>query len=183
MAVTETKDTGITLEFDAAPEAPQAPTAACGSTNVSAEDMTKEAQLTPEEQKQVDAFAEKIDITNISAVMNYGVGTQKKLADFSQKTIDNVKTNDVGEVGTMLSDLVTQLKDFDIDENEKGIKAFFKRQSNKLTALQAKYSTVEKNVSTIVNELEKHQVTLMKDINVLDRMYDLNLNYFKELTM
>ena len=183
MAVTETKDTGITLEFDAAPEAPQAPTAACGSTNVSAEDMTKEAQLTPEEQKQVDAFAEKIDITNISAVMNYGVGTQKKLADFSQKTIDNVKTNDVGEVGTMLSDLVTQLKDFDIDDNEKGIKAFFKRQSNKLMALQAKYSTVEKNVSTIVNELEKHQVTLMKDINVLDRMYDLNLNYFKELTM
>ena len=115
--------------------------------------------------------------------MNYGEGTQKKLADFSQKTIDNVKTNDVGEVGTMLSDLVTQLKDFDIDDNEKGIKAFFKRQSNKLTALQAKYSTVEKNVSTIVNELEKHQVTLMKDINVLDRMYDLNLNYFKELTM
>lgn len=181
--MTETKDkAGITLEFDAAeaPEAPQTPSVADIAVT---EDMKKEAELTPEEQKQVDAFVDKIDITNTSAVMNYGVGTQKKLADFSQKTIDNVRTNDVGEVGTMLSDLVTQLKDFDIDENEKGIKALFKKQANKVTALKAKYSTVEKNVSTIVKELEKHQVTLMKDIDVLDRMYDLNLNYFKELTM
>lgn len=181
MTETENK-AGITLEFDAAeaPEAPQTPSVADIAVT---EDMKKEAELTPEEQKQVDAFVDKIDITNTSAVMNYGVGTQKKLADFSQKTIDNVRTNDVGEVGTMLSDLVTQLKDFDIDENEKGIKALFKKQANKVTALKAKYSTVEKNVSTIVKELEKHQVTLMKDIDVLDRMYDLNLNYFKELTM
>lgn len=181
MTETENK-AGITLEFDAAeaPEAPQTPSVADIAVT---EDMKKEAELTPEEQKQVDAFVDKIDITNTSAVMNYGVGTQKKLADFSQKTIDNVRTNDVGEVGTMLSDLVTQLKDFDIDENEKGLKALFKKQANKVTALKAKYSTVEKNVSTIVKELEKHQVTLMKDIDVLDRMYDLNLNYFKELTM
>ncbi|MDD6381485.1 toxic anion resistance protein [Blautia massiliensis (ex Durand et al. 2017)] len=181
MTETENK-AGITLEFDAA-EAPVAPQTPSVTDSAVTEDMKKEAELTPEEQKQVDAFVDKIDITNTSAVMNYGVGTQKKLADFSQKTIDNVRTNDVGEVGTMLSDLVTQLKDFDIDENEKGIKALFKKQANKVTALKAKYSTVEKNVSTIVKELEKHQVTLMKDIDVLDRMYDLNLNYFKELTM
>ncbi|MDY6353085.1 toxic anion resistance protein [Candidatus Weimeria sp. HCP3S3_B5] len=182
--MTETKEeTGFTLEFEAAPEAPDV-TAGKGAEAVNVtEDMTKEAALTTEEEKQVDAFVEKIDITNTSAVMNYGVGTQKKLADFSQKTIDNVRSNDVGEVGTMLSDLVTQLKDFDVDDNEKGIRAFFKKQANKVTALKAKYATVEKNVSTIVKELEKHQVTLLKDIDVLDRMYDLNLNYFKELTM
>jgi len=115
--------------------------------------------------------------------MNYGVGTQKKLADFSEKAIDNVKTKDMGEVGDMITDLVTQLKNFDVEEEEKGLKALFKKSANKIESLKAKYSKVETNVQTISNELEKHQVTLMKDVELLDRMYDLNLNYFKELTM
>lgn len=180
MAETKT-DTGISLEFDAAPEAPEMPSSP-DEKQLEA-DVEKEAQLSPEEQAQVDAFVEKIDINNSSAVLNYGVGTQKKLADFSQKAIDNVKTSDVGEAGELLSNLVTELKDFDIDDNEKGLKAIFKKSANKVTALKAKYSTVEANVSVVTKELEKHQVTLLKDIDVLDRMYDLNLNYFKELSM
>ena len=142
-----------------------------------------EASLTPEERKQVDAFAEQIDVTNTAAILNYGVGTQKKLADFSQKTIDNVRTSDVGEVGEMLTGLVTQLKSFDIEENEKGLRALFRKQVNKAEALKAKYSKVETNVTAVQTELEKHQVQLLKDVDVLDRMYDLNLGYFKELTM
>ncbi|MDD6551649.1 MAG: toxic anion resistance protein [Lachnospiraceae bacterium] len=182
MAETKT-DTGITLEFDAAPE-PEAPKAPAVEDEKQLEaDVVEAAKLTQEEQAQVDAFVEKIDITNSAAVMNYGVATQKKLADFSQKTIDNVRTSDMGDVGEMLTGLVTELKNFDVDENEKGLKALFKKSANKVNALKAKYSSIETNVTTITRELEKHQVTLLKDIDVLDKMYDLNLNYFKELTM
>ena len=142
-----------------------------------------EAQLSAEELKQVEEFSKQIDISNSSGIMNYGVGTQKKLADFSEKALDNVKTKDMGEVGGMITDLVTQLKDFEIAEDEKGLKALFKRSANKFEAIKAKYSKVETNVQTISNELEKHQVTLMKDVEILDRMYELNLNYFKEISM
>ena len=182
MAETKT-DTGITLEFDAAPapEAPKAPTVE-DEKQLEA-DVEEAAKLTPEEQAQVDAFVEKIDITNSAAVMNYGVATQKKLADFSQKTIDNVRTSDMGDVGEMLTGLVTELKNFDVDENEKGLKALFKKSANKVNALKAKYSSIETNVTAVTRELEKHQVTLLKDIDVLDKMYDLNLSYFKELSM
>jgi uncharacterized protein YaaN involved in tellurite resistance len=131
----------------------------------------------------VDEFVKQIDITNSQAVMNYGVGTQKKLADFSQKAIDNVRTKDMGEVGNMLSGLVTELKDFDVDEEEKGFMSFFKKSANRVNAIKAKYSTVETNVNEITSRLEQHQVTLMKDVALLDQMYALNLNYFKELTM
>ena len=117
------------------------------------------------------------------AVMNYGVGTQKKLADFSQKAIDNVRTKDMGEVGNMLSGLVTELKDFDVDEEEKGFMSFFKKSANRVNAIKAKYSTVETNVNEITSRLEQHQVTLMKDIALMDQMYELNLNYYKELNM
>ena len=185
---------GVDLEFDAAPAAPsltfgaeeQAQTAAAQAPEEEKKDngnIAMEAQLSAEELKQVDEFSKQIDISNSTGIMNYGVGTQKKLADFSEKAIDNVKTKDMGEVGDMITDLVTQLKNFDVEEEEKGLKALFKKSANKIESLKAKYSKIETNVQTISNELEKHQVTLMKDVELLDRMYDLNLNYFKELTM
>jgi uncharacterized protein YaaN involved in tellurite resistance len=115
--------------------------------------------------------------------MTYGVGTQKKMADFSEKTLESVKTKDMGEVGDMISGLVTQLKNFDVDEEEKGFKGFFKKKGNQIQELRTKYTNVEKNVNAIADELEKHQVILLKDVELLDRMYDLNLNYYKELSM
>lgn len=139
--------------------------------------------LTPEEQKQVDDFVGKIDISNASAIMNYGTGTQKNLADFSERAMESVRTKDMGEVGDMLSNLITELKNFDVDDNEKGIVGFFKKQKNNLDRLKARYSKVETNVDAVTNELEKHQVTLMKDSDMLDRMYNMNLAYYRELTM
>ena len=115
--------------------------------------------------------------------MNYGAGTQKKMSEFSEKTLSGVRTKDMGEVGDMISGLINQLKDFDVDDNEKGLKGLFKKSRNKLETIKTQYSKVETNVNTISGELEKHQVTLMKDIDTLDKMYDLNLVYFKELTM
>ena len=180
------------LNFDAAPAAPTLSFGAEESKAAVEEPKEKvkdngniamEAQLSAEELKQVEEFSKQIDISNSSGIMNYGVGTQKKLADFSEKALDNVKTKDMGEVGGMITDLVTQLKDFEIAEDEKGLKALFKRSANKFEAIKAKYSKVETNVQTISNELEKHQVTLMKDVEILDRMYELNLNYFKEISM
>ena len=128
-----------------------------------AEATDKEAELTPEEMQKVDAFAEQINLTDSQAIMNYGVGTQKKMADFSEKAIDNVRTKDMGEVGDMLTSLVTQLKDFDVEEDNKGIMSIFRKGNNRVNALKAKYSKVETNVSTISGELEKHQIQLMKD--------------------
>ncbi|MBE5834604.1 MAG: toxic anion resistance protein [Butyrivibrio sp.] len=141
------------------------------------------SQLSPEEMKMVDEFVKQIDISNSQAVMNYGAGTQKKMADFSSKAIDNVRTKDMGEVGNMVTNLVTQLKNFDVDEEDKGLFSFFKKGGNKLNEMKAKYSSVEANVEAISNELERHQATLMKDVALLDNMYQLNLNYFKELSM
>ncbi len=143
----------------------------------------EEAVLSPEEMKMVDAFVQQIDITNTQAVMTYGVGTQKKMADFSEKTLDSVRTKDLGEVGGMITSLVTELKNFDVEEEEKGIFGFFKKGANRMQEMKTKYSKVETNVEAIAKELEKHQITLMKDIDLLDRMYELNLNYYKELTM
>lgn len=148
-----------------------------------AEATDKEAELTPEEMQKVDAFAEQINLTDSQAIMNYGVGTQKKMADFSEKAIDNVRTKDMGEVGDMLTSLVTQLKDFDVEEDNKGIMSIFRKGNNRVNALKAKYSKVKTNVSTISGELEKHQIQLMKDVELLDRMYALNLDYYKELSM
>ncbi|MBR2122492.1 MAG: toxic anion resistance protein [Lachnospiraceae bacterium] len=147
-----------------------------------AETMENAPQLSKEELEQVESFASQIDIRNTNAILNYGVGTQKKMADFSEKAIENVRTKDMGEVGDMLSSLVTQLKDFDVEE-DKGLKGLFKKGTNRVEALKARYSKVETNVESIATELEKHQVMLMKDADVLDRMYDLNLTYLKELSM
>ena len=146
-------------------------------------EMTEEINLTPEEQAQVDAFAKQIDISNSNAILNYGAGTQKKLSDFSEKALESVRTKDMGQVGDMITKLIGELKDFDVEENEKGLFAFFKKSSNRLTELKAQYAKVETNINVITTELEKHQVTLLKDVDMLDKMYDANLSYFKELTM
>ncbi len=150
---------------------------------VKTEELSEEVRLTPEEQAQVDAFVSQIDLSDSNAVLNYGAGTQKKLSEFSEKALSSVRTKDMGETGEMLTGLIAELRNFEVDENEKGIKAFFKKSANKAMGLKAKYDKVETNVNVICTELEKHQVTLMKDIELLDRMYDANLSYFKELSM
>ena len=179
-------------EFGNFAAAPQAPALEFGAPveQAQAEAAEKEKKipdpdeiLTPAEKEQVKAFVKQIDLTNTSGILNYGVGTQKKLADFSQKAIDNVRTKDMGEVGNMLSGLVNELKDFDVAEDEKGFAAFFKRKANKVEALKTRYAKVEANVQTVSDELEKHQVQLMKDADLMDKMYELNLSYFHELTM
>ena len=146
-------------------------------------DQELQILLTPEEKQQVAGFVNQIDLRNSQAIMNYGTGTQKKIADFSQKALDNVRTSELGDTGKMISSLVTELKNFDIDEEEKGLSAFFKKKKNRMQMLKAQYSQVETNVSEIRNELEKRQIQLMKDSALMDRMYELNLSYFKELTM
>lgn len=140
-----------------------------------------ESMLTDEERKMVDEFSTQIDLYNSNAVLQYGVGTQKKMADFSGDALDNVKTKDLGEIGDMLSGVVAELKDF--DEEQKGFLGLFKKSSNKIENLKAKYSKAETNITKITDALEQHQVTLLKDIAMLDKMYDMNLGYFKELSM
>ena len=142
-----------------------------------------ESSFTPEEQKVIQEFAEKIDITNSTVVLQYGSAAQKKLSDFSENALSSVRTKDLGEVGSAITDLVGELKGFDVDENEKGITGFFKRTANKITNLQAKYDKVENNVSRISTTLENHQMQLLKDIAMLDKMYDRNLANYKELGM
>ncbi|WP_072524166.1 toxic anion resistance protein [Clostridium sp. Marseille-P3244] len=138
--------------------------------------------LTEEERRMVDAFAQQIDLTNSTLVLQYGAGTQKKMADFSESALDNVRSKDLGEVGQLLSSVVTELKSFD-EEEEKGFLGIFKKASNKIESMKAKYAKAETNVNEIVKVLEKHQVQLMKDTALLDKMYELNLTYFKELSM
>lgn len=138
--------------------------------------------LTEEERRTVDAFAKQIDLTNSTMVLQYGAGTQKKMADFSESALENVRSKDLGEVGELLSGVVKELKDFD-EEEEKGFFGIFKKASNKIESMKAKYAKAEANVNEIVKVLEKHQVQLMKDTALLDKMYELNLTYFKELSM
>ena len=142
-----------------------------------------EVQLTPQEQKMVDDFAAQIDLSNTQMVMQFGAGSQKKIADFSENALNSVRTKDLGEVGDMLTDVVKQLKEFDEEEEEKGFLGIFKKGSNKLSNMNAKYDTAEVNVNKICSALEQHQITLLKDVAMLDKMYELNLNYFKELSM
>lgn len=139
--------------------------------------------LTPEEKKMVADFAAKIDLRSSNAILQYGAGAQKKIADFSESALENVKTKDLGEVGDMLAGVVTELKSFDEEEEEKGIFGFFKKGGNKLANMKAKYDKAEVNVNKICDALEGHQIQLMKDIAMLDKMYELNTTYFKELSM
>ncbi len=141
-----------------------------------------EDALTPEEMAQVDAFAKQIDVSNASTVLQYGAGAQKKMADFSETALERVRTQDLGEAGDLIAGVVVELKSFDT-EDEKGLFGFFQKQANKVTALKARYDKAEANVDKIVGALEGHQMALMKDAAMLDKLYDLNLTYFKELTM
>jgi len=147
-----------------------------------AQPKAPEVVLTPEEQKMVNDFAAQIDITNTQLVMQYGAGSQKKIADFSENALNNVRTKDMGEIGQMLAGVVAELKDFE-EEEEKGFLGMFKKSANRLDNLKIKYDKAEGNINRICKVMEDHQVTLLKDAAMLDKMYELNLNYFKELSM
>lgn len=138
--------------------------------------------LTPEEQKMVDDFAQQIDLDDSTTILQYGAGTQKKMADFSESALEKVRSKDLGEVGDLLSSVVTELKGFDTEE-EKGLFGFFKKGKDKIEALKTRYAKVETNIESICKVLEGHQIQLLKDIAVMDKMYEANLTYFKELTM
>ncbi len=141
-----------------------------------------EPALTEEEQRIVTEFAAKIDIENTAQILQYGAGTQKKMADFSDAALANVRTQDLGEVGELIGDVVVELKGFDTEE-EKGLFGFFRKQANKLETMKTKFAKAEENVEKIGEALQQHQVRLLKDSAVLDKMYDQNLAYFKELSM
>ena len=142
------------------------------------------AKLSPEEQKMVEEFANKIDVTNSQMVLQYGAATQKKVGDFSEAALDKVRTKDLGEVGEALASLVGELKNFDAEEEEsKGIFGFFKKAGNNIDQMKTKYAKAETNVERIEAMLEAHQVQLLKDIALMDKMYQMNMLYFKELTM
>lgn len=142
-----------------------------------------ESSLTEQERKMVDDFAAQIQLENSGQILQFGAGAQKKMADFSEKALDNVRTKDLGEIGDMLSNVITELKSFDLEEEEKGFLGLFKKSSNRVTAIKAKYAKAETNVEQICKILEQHQVQLLKDVAVLDKMYELNKTYFKELSM
>lgn len=143
-----------------------------------------EEMLSEEEKNAVEEFKNQIDIRNSQQIMSYGAGTQQKMANFSEKALENVRSKDMGEIGEMITGLVTQLNDFEPDASkEKGIMGFFKKTSNKISNMKLKYDKVEGNVNKIVESLEGHQVQLIKDMSVLDQMYETNRNYYKELTM
>ncbi|GCA67685.1 tellurium resistance protein [Mediterraneibacter butyricigenes] len=174
-------------EFDTTPTLTLEPFAAEEKQEVAAvaapeEPAFDDSILSEEEKKTVDAFAAQIDLTNSAMILQYGAGTQKKMADFSETALENVKTKDMGEVGDLLTGVVKELKNFD-EEEEKGFRGLFKKASNKVATMKAKYAKTEANVNQICKVLENHQVLLMKDIALLDKMYELNLTYFKELTM
>ncbi|MCI6060260.1 MAG: toxic anion resistance protein [Dorea sp.] len=141
-----------------------------------------ESMLSEKERQTVDEFACQIDLTNSTVILQYGAGTQMKMADFSEKALENVRTKDLGEVGELLSGVVKELKSFD-EEEEKGFFGIFKKSSNRLQSMKAKYAKAETNIDEICKMLEKQQVQLLKDIALLDKMYELNLTYFKELSM
>ena len=151
--------------------------------SIQEEKALDDSMLSDEERKMVQSFSEQIDITNSNAILQYGAATQKKMADFSEAALENVKTKDLGEVGDMLSGVVTELRSFDAEEETKGFMGIFKKPANKLASMKTKYVRAETNVNEICKTLENHQMLLLKDVAVLDKMYELNLTYFKELTM
>ena len=172
-----------TLTFEPFADEPQPPEKAEADVP---EELQKpvfdESSLTPQERQMVDDFAEKIDLNNSQMILQFGAGAQKKMADFSENALENVRTKDLGEIGSMLSSLVTELKSFD-EEEEKGFFGKFRKASDRLTGMKAKYAKAETNVNKITQVLESHQIQLLKDVALLDKMYELNKNYFKELSM
>ena len=171
----------LTPDFDMAPETEMAPVVETEPQKPAGPDLSG---LSPAEQKAVLDFAEKIDLRDSGVVLQYGAAAQKNIADFSESTLNAVRTKDLGELGNMVTDLVTELKGFSAQEEEKkGLFGLFKKTSNNLTAMKAKYEKAEVNVDKIAEELEQHQLVLMKDVALLDQMYDKNLEYFKQLSM
>lgn len=144
--------------------------------------LAESNQFSPEEQKQIDEFSKQINLKNSAQILNYGVGAQKKSVQFSETALKSIKTKDFGEIGGLLSDMTNQITSIDVEE-EHGIKGFFKKKKNKIEALRTNYATAEENISKIVDKLKDHQYTLMKDIKMLDQLYDDNLVYFKEISM
>ncbi|MGM9659655.1 MAG: toxic anion resistance protein [Faecousia sp.] len=168
----------LTLE----PELNDAPELAVAEETGLQQPQSAEPVLTAEEQRMVDDFAAKIDVENTTQILQYGAGTQKKMADFSDAALANVRTQDLGEVGDLITSVVGELKGFDAEE-EKGLFGFFRKQANKLDTMKTRYAKAEVNVEKISDALQQHQVRLLKDSAVLDKMYQQNLAYFKELTM
>ena len=167
-----------TLTFDPAPQ-PQPVSAPVQEEAPPMDDSI----LSEVEKQMVEDFSKQIDLHNTNGILQYGAGTQKKMADFSEAALNNVRTKDLGEVGDMLTNVVTELKTFDTEEEEKGFFSFLKKPANKINSLKAKYDKAEINVDRICQILEGHQVQLMKDVAMLDQMYEQNLTYFKELSM
>ena len=168
----------LTLE----PELNDAPELTVAEETGLQQPQSAEPVLTAEEQRMVDDFAAKIDVENTTQILQYGAGTQKKMADFSDAALANVRTQDLGEVGDLITSVVGELKGFDAEE-EKGLFGFFRKQANKLDTMKTRYAKAEVNVEKISDALQQHQVRLLKDSAVLDKMYQQNLAYFKELTM
>lgn len=169
---------GPSLTFDIEEKAPETTVVEAAKP-----ESAPQIKLSPEEERLVEEFSSKIDISNSQAVLTYGVGSQKKIAEFSENALERVKTKDLGEIGDMLAGVVGEIRSLEIDEEDKGFFGFFKKSGNKLANMKAKYDKVEVNVNNISKALEDHQVTLMKDVLMLDKMYELNMNYYKELSM
>ena len=174
----------LTLSLDDAPvpELVAQPAATVPAAPEQATPQLDDSMLTDEEKQMVDSFAQQIDVRDSAMVLQYGAGAQKKMADFSETALSGVRTKDLGEVGGLITDVVTELRSFDATE-EKGLFGFFKKGASKVDALRTRYDKAEANVNKIVEALKGHQMTLMKDAATLDKMYELNLTYFKELTM
>jgi len=171
-----------TLTFTPFEEEAKAPAPVTEEPKAIEKPVFDESTLTAEERKMVEDFAGKIELSNSNMILQYGAGAQKKMADFSETTLEHVKTRDLGEIGDALSKVVTELKSFD-EEEEKGFFGIFKKGSNKIEAMKARYAKAETNVTQITHTLENHQVTLLKDVAMLDKLYELNKTYFKELSM
>lgn len=167
------KEPELTLEPFLAPKEPE-------ETQI--KQPEPQIQLSPEEQKKVDDFAASIDLTNSNMVLLYGAGAQKKIADFSENALEHIKTKDLGEIGQMLSDVVGELKTMEVEE-DKGFLGIFRKSGNRLSNMKAKYEKAESHINKVVKVLEGHQIRLLKDVATMDQMYELNLNYLKELSM
>lgn len=172
-----------TLVFEVPEEKPETEQPPAPVKEAAPEPVMDDSILSDQERKMVDEFSKQIDLRNSNAILQYGVGTQKKLADFSEAALENVKTQDLGEVGEMLSGLVTDLKEFDADEDRGFFGNLFKKSTDKVAMMKARYDKAEVNVSKVCSALEAHQIQLLKDVAMLDKMYETNLAYFKELSM
>ena len=169
------------------PLAGQAPPSEAGQPAAVTQDLPEsdlsEARLSPAQRQAVEEFARRIDITDSNVVLQYGAAAQKNVSEFSENTLQQIRTKDLGQVGDALSDLVRQLQDFDPGEEKKGLAGFFRRKKNQLAALKAGYAKASANVDKIAETLEAHQITLMKDVANLDQMFQLNARYQQELAM